>query len=192
MQTPPLFLRAQYSLPGVSELGTLTKVLSSWMPVPSKSMQLMEWLYDSLLNRDSSGTFVTISSSRRGWHYFSGFPLSCPDSSNVHIESNKCGRLSGMAAVSFSSEHINVLHPQSGMESTLGKLVRAGRESKKRFITDDLVCFFLVWPGSQAIRSKPTHAHQLTSRGDPREEMRKNRREAPGVHVYPSLTHDQI
>lgn len=75
--------------------------------------------------------------------------------------------VSGMAAVSFSSEHISVFHPQSGMESTLGKLVRAGRESKRRLIKDGLVCFFLVWPGSQAIRSKPIRAHQLPAEGIP-------------------------
>lgn len=54
------------------------------------------------------------------------------------------------------------------MESTLGKLVRAGRESSKSRVIDGFVYLFLFWPGSQAIRSKPACARQLTSgRGAP-------------------------
>ena len=67
------------------------------------------------------------------------------------------------------------------MESTLGNLVRSGREhSKRRVITDGFLCLFLFWPGSQEIRSQSTCVYQRTSRGDPRKEIRKNRREAPG------------
>lgn len=50
------------------------------------------------------------------------------------------------------------------MESTLGKLVRAGRESSKSRVINGFVYLFLFWPGSQAIRSKPAYARQLTSR----------------------------
>lgn len=86
-----------------------------------------------------------------------------------------------MAAISFSSENNNVFHPQRGMELTLGKLVRAGRESsKRRVITDGFLCLFLFWPGSQEIRSQPPCVYHQTSRGDPRKEIRKNRMEAPG------------
>ena len=111
---------------------------------------------------------------------FLDFPHQC-ESSSVHRKQQVLKGMSGMAAVSFSSEHSKVFHPQRGMESTLGKLVRAGREgSKRRVIIDGFLCLFLFWPGSQEIRSQPTCAYQRTSRGFPRKEIRKNRREAPG------------
>lgn len=49
------------------------------------------------------------------------------------------------------------------MELTLDKVVEAGRDSDNSRVIDGFVYLCLLWPGSQAIRSKPTCAHQLTS-----------------------------
>lgn len=67
------------------------------------------------------------------------------------------------------------------MESTLDKLLGAGRKSTKNRVIDGFAYPFLIWRGSQAIRSKPTCAYQLTSgegphRGD------ENWKGAPGLN----------
>lgn len=68
----------------------------------------------------------------------------------------------------LSSEHGDMFHPQrnqSGMNSTLSKLVGAGRKSNKSIMfIDGFAYFSLLWPGSQAIRSTPACADELSCR----------------------------
>lgn len=109
--------------------------------------------------------FATTPSSKKGWHYFSGFPhQSNPDSSSVHTKSNKCWKVwVGWQLSPFHQTINKVFHPQSGMMSTLGKLSRVGRESSRIVIIDGFVCLFLFWSRSQTIRNKPICDYQLTS-----------------------------